>query len=112
MKRSSNPYGTMASQPESAIRDEIIAPVKRIGAVSPAARATCRMTPVRIPLIEFGNTMVRMVCHFVAPMFQQATRNDIGTDANASFVLVMITGNVITATVQEAANKQRSIPRK
>ena len=98
----------------SGVRDaeEIIAPVKRIGAVSPAALATCRITPVNIPLIELGSTIVRIVCHLVAPMFQHATRNDMGTDANASLVLVIITGSVMTATVHDAANRQRSIPRK
>ena len=38
-----------------------------MGAVSPAARETCRMTPVRIPEIEFGSTTRRMVCQRVQP---------------------------------------------
>ena len=80
-----------------------------MGAVSPAARDTCRITPVRMPLIELGRTMVRMVCQRVAPMFQHASRNDIGTAASASRVLVMMTGSVITASVQEAAS--RHLPR-
>ena len=84
--------------------------MKRIGAVSPAARDTCRITPVRMPLIELGSTIVRIVCQRVAPMFQQASRNDIGTTASASRVLVMITGSVITASVQEAASSDRPMP--
>ena len=64
---------------------------------------------MRMPLIELGRTMVRMVCQRVAPRFQQASRNDIGTAARASRVLVMITGSVITARVQEAASSERPI---
>ena len=44
-----------------------------------------------------------MVCHRVAPTFQQASRNERGTAASASRVLAMITGSVITASVSEAA---------
>ena len=83
---------------------EKAAPVNRIGAVSPAARETCRITPVRIPLIELGRTTVRIVCQRLAPMFQQASRNAIGTLASASRVLVIMTGSVITASVQDAAS--------
>ena len=64
---------------------------------------TCRMTPVRMPLIAFGSTTPRMVCQRVAPTFQQASRNDRGTAASASRVLAMITGSVITASVSDAA---------
>ncbi len=78
------------------------APVNMTGAVSPAARLTCRITPVRIPLMEFGNTTARIVCHRVAPTFQQASRKLRGTLAKASRVLAMITGNVIIANVREA----------
>ena len=46
----------------------------------------------------------------MAPRFQQASRNDIGTAARASRVLVMITGRVITASVQEAASSERPMP--
>ena len=56
--------------------------------------------------MELGSTMVRIVCQRVAPRFQQASRNDIGTAASASRVLVMITGRVITASVQQAAAKR------
>ncbi len=73
-----------------------------MGAVSPAARLTCRMTPVRMPLIELGSTTARIVCQRVAPTFQQASRNAIGTEASASRVLAMITGRVMIASVSEA----------
>src|SRR5207253_6350373 len=97
MNRSVGPYGRFGGAQKTA-------PVKRIGAVSPAARATCKITPVRIPLIELGSTIVRIVCQRDAPRFQQASRNDIGTLDNASRVEVMITGSVITATVEAAAS--------
>ena len=81
-----------------------------MGAVSPAARETCRITPVRMPLIELGSTIVRIVCQREAPRFQQASRKAIGTAARASRVLVMITGSVITASVQEAASSEWPMP--
>src|SRR5688500_7170630 len=81
-----------------------------IGAVSPAALETCRITPVRMPLTEFGKTTDLIVCQRVAPTFQHASRNDIGTDASASRVLAMITGNVMTASVREAARTDLPIP--
>jgi hypothetical protein len=65
-----------------------------MGAVSPAARLTWRITPVRMPPTEFGSTMRRMVCQRVAPTFQQASRKLSGTAASASLVLAMMTGRV------------------
>jgi len=79
------------------------APVNMIGAVSPAARDTCKITPVRMPLIELGRTMWRMVCKRVAPTFQHASRKAFGTAAKASLVLAMMTGRVMIARVREAA---------
>ncbi len=86
------------------------APVNMIGAVSPAARDTSKITPVRMPLIEFGRTMWRMVCQRVAPTFQHASRNDLGTAASASLVLVMMTGSDMIASVSEAARIDLPIP--
>src|SRR5215208_5247498 len=100
----------MDSIPLSGTATENAAPVKRIGAVSPAARETCKITPVRMPLIELGSTIVRIVCQRLAPMFQQASRNDLGTLARASLVLVMITGSVMIANVHEAASTDSPMP--
>ena len=66
-----------------------------IGAVSPAVRETSRMTPVRMPVIEFGRTTRRIVCQRVAPMFQQASRKACGTacsddDRNSDNVIRII----------------------
>ena len=55
------------------------APVNMIGAVSPTVRETSRMTPVKMPLIEFGRTIRQIVCQRVAPRLQQASRKDCGT---------------------------------
>jgi hypothetical protein len=60
------------------------------------------MTPVRMPAIEFGRTTARIVCQRVAPTFQHASRNAIGTEASASRVLAMMTGRVMIARVSEA----------
>ena len=68
------------------------APVNMMGAVSPAARLTWRIRPVRMPLMELGSTTARMVCQRVAPTFQQASRKLRGTLASASRVLAMMTG--------------------
>ena len=74
-----------------------------MGAVSPAARETCKITPVNMPLIELGRTIRRIVCQRVAPKFQHASLKDMGTAFKASLVLAMITGRVIIANVSEAA---------
>ncbi len=44
-----------------------------------------------------------MVCHRVAPMFQQASRNALGTAWRDSRVATMTTGRVMMARVREAA---------
>src|SRR3954470_699000 len=97
-------YGRSLPTPLSATALKNVTPVKRIGAVSPAARLTTRMIPVRIPESEFGNTTVRIVCHRDAPRFQHASRNDIGTAPSASRVLVITTGKFITAIVSDAVS--------
>ncbi len=49
-----------------------------------------------------GRTTARIVCQRVAPTFQQASRNAMGTEASASRVLAMMTGSVMIARVSEA----------
>jgi hypothetical protein len=51
-----------------------------------------------------------MVCQRLAPRFQQTSRNADGTAPSASLVLVMITGSVMIASVQEAATTDRPNP--
>ncbi len=79
------------------------APVNRIGAVSPAARSSPRMTPVRIPGSASFNTMRRMVCQRVAPSEILTVRNACGTERNDSSAVLMMTGRVMIESVSEAA---------
>ena len=79
------------------------APVNRIGAVSPAARSSPRMTPVIMPGSAWGRTILRMVCQRVAPSEMLTTRNDCGTARRASSAVLMMTGRVMMDRVSEAA---------
>jgi hypothetical protein len=79
------------------------ATVKRIGAVSPAARSSPSMTPVNIPGRAWGNTILRIVCNFVAPTEKLTVRNAWGTDFNASSVVLIITGRVMMESVRDPA---------
>ena len=45
----------------------VSAPIVMSGAVSPMARDSARMRPVRIPGKAAGRTWCQMVCHRVAP---------------------------------------------
>ena len=78
------------------------APVKRMGAVSPAARSSPRITPVRIPGSAWGNMIRQIVCQRVAPKETLTTRNSLGTDRKASSQVLMMTGNVMIERVREA----------
>ncbi len=80
------------------------AAVKRMGAVSPAARSSPRMTPVMIPGNDCGKTILRIVCHLVAPTEILTTRNDCGTARKASSDVLMMTGRVMIDRVKEPAN--------
>ena len=79
--------------------------MKRIGAVSPAARQISRMTFVRMSPNELGRMIVRMVCHWVAPKFQHVFRKEWGTAFKASREAVIITGSVMTAMVSDAVKR-------
>ena len=45
----------------------VTAPIVMSGAVSPIARDSARMSPVRMPGAATGSTWCQMVCHLVAP---------------------------------------------
>ena len=79
------------------------APVNRIGAVSPAARSSPRMTPVRIPGNASFKTMRRIVCQRVAPREMLTVRNAWGTARKASSAVLMMTGRVMMDRVSDAA---------
>ena len=58
------------------------------GAVSPMARESAKITPVKIPGNAAGKTTFLMVCHFVAPIPMEASRKNWGTATNR-----FLTGN-------------------
>ena len=75
-----------------------------IGAVSPAVRDTCRITPVRMPLIEFGSTIAADGLPARGPDVPAGLAKRCAAPlASASLVLAMITGMVMIASVSEAA---------
>ena len=78
------------------------APVKRMGAVSPAARSRPRMIPVIMPGNASGRTIRRMVCQRVAPSDMDTVRKDCGTALNASSAVDMMTGSVMMERVRDA----------
>src|SRR5688572_18397671 len=47
---------------------KVRAPMVMMGAVSPIARASPMITPVRIPEVEYGRMWYAVVCHLVAPI--------------------------------------------
>ena len=61
-----------------------------IGAVSPATLPMLKITPVRIPGKAVGKTIFFIVPHLVAPNDNEASRIDIGTADNASWLEEMI----------------------
>ena len=46
---------------------KVSAPMVMIGAVSPMARASPMITPVRMPPVEYGRMWSRTICQRVAP---------------------------------------------
>jgi hypothetical protein len=69
--------------------------VNRMGAVSPAARSSPRMTPVNIPGKASGSTIRWIVCQRVPPREMLTVRNACGTDRRASSAVLMMTGSVM-----------------
>jgi len=78
--------------------------VNRIGAVSPAARPTPRMAPVRMPGVACGSTTFVIVCHLVAPRARLAWRRLSGTVFRASSAVVIITGRMSSPRVRDPAS--------
>src|SRR3989304_539915 len=81
------------------------AAVNKRGAVSPAARSSPRIIPVRIPGRAWGRIIRRIVCHFVPPNDMLTTRNDWGTDRKDSSAVLMIMGKVMIEGVRDPASK-------
>ena len=53
--------------PVGSVVMKVEAPTTMRGAVSPKARETDRMVPVKMPPTALGKTWCQMVCHLVAP---------------------------------------------
>ena len=73
------------------------------GAVSPAARATARITPVTIPARASGRTTPVMVRQRLTPSASAASRRLIGTRAMTSWLARVTSGSMMIASAIEAA---------
>ncbi len=80
--------------------------VKRIGAVSPAARPIERIAPVMMPGAAGASTTRRIVCHRVAPSAREPSRSPCGTCRSASSVVRMIVGRIISPSVTRPASSE------
>ena len=80
------------------------------GAVSPIARDSARIRPVRMPGIATGSTWYQIVCHLVAPSAYDPSRSDPGTARSASRVERMTTGSTSSASVEAPARTLRPMP--
>ena len=80
------------------------------GAVSPIARDSARISPVRMPGIAIGSTWYQIVCHFVAPSAYEPSRIELGTVRSASRVDRMTTGSASSASVAAPASTLRPMP--
>ena len=69
-----------------------------------------RISPVRIPGADAGNTTRRIVCHLDAPHASDPSRTPRGTADSDSSVDTMTTGTVIKASVS-AAHRIPPVPK-
>ena len=88
----------------------VTAPAMMSGAVSPIARDSARINPVKIPGVATGSTWCQIVCHFVAPSAYEPSRSDPGTARSASRVERMTTGSTSSASVDAPARTLRPMP--
>ena len=72
--------------------------MKSSGAVSPATRATAITTPVRMPPIAVGRTMLTVVRQRVTPSARLASRRLRGTISSTSCVARATIGSISTAS--------------
>ena len=78
--------------------------VNNIAADSPTTRPTDKITPDNIPGIALGNTTLYNVWNLVEPKAKDASLYPSGTVFKASSVVLIITGNIIIATVRAPDN--------
>ena len=88
-------------------------PISSSGAVSPSARASPMIVPVRMPGAASGRICWKTICIFEAPSPSAAERIDGGTAASAARVAMMIVGSVISdSTSPPTKAAERGKPRK
>src|SRR5665648_435155 len=86
------------------------APVRRMGAVSPATLPMLRIAPVIIEGMAAGITTFCTVCHLVAPSAREPSRSPGGTLMSASSDALMITGSTTSINVRDAARRDGPKP--
>ncbi len=87
------------------------APVKRIGAVSPAILPMLRIEPVTIPGMADGSTTCLMVCHLLIPSAREDSRYSLGTARSASSLERIITGRTRRERVRDAESIEGPKPK-
>src|SRR5271166_2950632 len=88
------------------IQNSLKSEVNSNGAVSPAARASASMTPVRIPGKAVGRITLVTTCVGVAPIPIAASRIRDGTRLMASSAVSMIVGSMSNASAAPPAGAE------
>ena len=101
MKKASEPLGQKYEK----------SAVKINGAVSPAARATERTTPVAIGVNAIGNVMWAMVTNLEAPTPSAPLRRLSGTSFRPSSVVFITVGNIRIESATPPAMALYELPR-
>src|SRR6056297_3850677 len=89
----------------------VAAPTSRIGAASPAARASDSTTPVRMPGAAAGSTWLRVVSHLVAPTPNAPSRTLYGTARSDSEAVMITMGNTSADNARPPAQTVRPRPK-
>ena len=76
------------------------------GAVSPAARATARIVPVRMPLSALGGRSVRIARQRLTPSASAASRRVRGTSSRTSWLVRAMSGSMMIASAIDPAKPE------
>ena len=85
------------------------APITIKGAVSPIARESAKIVPVRIPGKAMGKICSLMICHLLAPRAKPACRRLSGTARSDSRVVMIIIGRINKLKVKAPASTLRPL---
>ena len=77
------------------------------GAVSPMTRAMASVTPVVMPAIDVGMTILRIVSHFGTPSAYEASRSSLGTILSISSLERTTTGIISSDSATEPPKPNR-----